>query len=78
LTKAIDMHCYVNVGLLTLGLALAFIAVCLHIGRVFLGAANSNTQFFKPVLTCVIPALLLAGSLFLGFTTGPALLNWLK
>jgi hydrogenase-4 component F len=78
LMKAIDLHYYATTGLLIAGLALAFIVICMHIGRVFLGAANSNTQYFKPVLTSAVPALLLACSLFLGLATGPALWNGLK
>jgi hydrogenase-4 component F len=76
--KALDMHYYATTGLLIVGLALSFIALCMHIGRVFLGAANANTQFFKPILTSTVPALLLACSLLLGLFTGPALWSGLK
>jgi hydrogenase-4 component F len=78
LMKAIDMHCYANAILLMFGLALAFIGVCMHLGRVFLGSANPHMQYFKPILTCAVPALLLAGSLALGFCTSPGLWEGLK
>lgn len=78
LIKAVDMHFYVSAGLLILGLSLAFIVVCMHIGRIFFGVANVNTQYFRPVMTCAIPALLLVFSLLLGLSTGPVLLNGLK
>jgi hypothetical protein len=76
--KAIDMHYYATAGLLIVGLALAFIVVCMHIGRVVLGAANVNTQYFKAVLTSAVPALLLACSLLLGLVSAPALWSGLK
>jgi hydrogenase-4 component F len=78
LMRAIDLHYYATAGLLIVGLALAFIVVCMHIGRVFLGAANTNTQYFKPVLTSAVPAILLACSLALGLITGPALWDCLR
>lgn len=78
LLKAIDMHCYTNAIILVIGLALAFIVVCMHIGRVFLGGANQHMKYFNPVLTCMVPAILLLASLLLGLSTGPALLDSLK
>lgn len=77
LMKIIDLHWYVNAALLLVGLALAFIVVVMHIGRVFLGGDSGHTNYFKPVLSCAIPALLLAGSLYLGLNTAPALWNGL-
>lgn len=78
LMKVIDLHWYANAAVLLVGLALAFIVVVMHIGKVFLGGNNGHTQYFKPVLTCAIPALLLAGSLYLGLNTPPTLWSGLR
>ena len=71
LLRAVEMHCYANVVLLIFALALAFIAVCMHIGRIFLGGANQHMQYFRPVLTSLVPAMLLLVSLILGLSIGP-------
>ncbi len=47
LMRAIDLHYYATAGLLIIGLALAFTVICMHIGRVFLGAANSQHSVFQ-------------------------------
>jgi hydrogenase-4 component F len=77
LMRAIDMHFYATTGLLMVGLALAFITVSMHIGRVFLGAASTQTKYFNPILTSAVPALLLACSLLLGLITVPTFWNGL-
>jgi hydrogenase-4 component F len=73
LMRAIDLHYYVNAALLLIALALSFIVVCMHIGKVVLGAPNVGLHYFQPLATSVIPALLVIGSLFLGLTTGSSI-----
>jgi len=73
LMRAIDLHYYVNAALLLISFALTFIVICMHIGKVVLGAANPNYHYFRPLATSFIPALLIIGSLFLGLTTGSSM-----
>jgi hydrogenase-4 component F len=73
LMRAIDLHYYVNAALLLVALALSCIVLCMHIGKVVLGAPNTALHYFRPLATSVIPALLVIGSLFLGLTTGSSI-----
>lgn len=75
LIKAIESHCYVNAGLLLLGLSLSFIVVCMHVGKVLFGAPNPKFDYFRPIASSTIPALLVICSLFLGLASNPALWN---
>ena len=74
LMKTIDMHYYVNTGLLLISLTLSFIVICMHVGKVILGGPNPNFDYFRPIATSAIPALLILCSLFLGLTSHP--LSW--
>lgn len=73
LMKAMDQHYYVNVALVIIGLSLSFIVVCKHIGKIILGAPNPNLQYFRPLASSAIPALLVISSLCLGLFSGAAL-----
>ena len=69
LMKTIDLHYYVNTGLLLASLALSFIVICMHVGRVLMGGPNPNFNYFRPIATSAIPTLLIICSLFLGLTS---------
>jgi len=70
LMRAFDQRFYINAALLLVGLSLAFIVVCMHIGRIVLGSRNPRLDYFKPAQTSFIPALLVAASLFFGLASG--------
>ena len=74
LMKTIDLHYFINTGLLLVSLALSFIVVCMHVGRVILGGPNPNFSYYRPIATSAIPALLIICSLYLGLTAHP--LGW--
>jgi len=71
LMRAADLHYYVNVVLLIIGVSLSFIAVCMHVGKVIFGTRNPHLQCFRPLASSAIPALLVVCSLFLGLALGP-------
>jgi hydrogenase-4 component F len=71
LMRTLDMHYYVNSGLLLVALTLSFIVICMHVGKVILGGPNPNFNYFRPIATSAIPALLIICSLFLGLTSHP-------
>lgn len=73
LMQAMDQHFYVNAALLLLGLSLSFIVICKHVGGVILGAPNQNMEYFKPLASNAIPALLVLCSLLLGLSAGTSL-----
>jgi len=75
LMRAVDLHHYVNAGLLLIALALSFIVVCMHVGKVFVGAANPELHYFRPFSTSVIPAMLIICSLCLGLATNATVWN---
>ncbi len=72
LMKTIDLHYYVNTGLLLISLTLSFIVVSMHVGRVLLGGPNPNLNYFRPFATSAIPALLIICSLYIGLASQPA------
>jgi hydrogenase-4 component F len=70
LMKTVDKGYYVNFACCLIGISLSFVVICMHIGRVVLGAPNPNFQYFKPISSSAVPALLLICALLLGITTG--------
>jgi hydrogenase-4 component F len=76
LMRTVELHYYINAALLVVGFALSFIVVCMHVGKVVLGAPNSGLHYFRPFASSLIPTLLVMGSLFLGLTTGSSV--WTK
>jgi hydrogenase-4 component F len=71
LMRAFETHYYFNAVLLLLGLSLSFIVISMHIGRVILGAGNPAFQYFRPVASSAVPAILIICSLLIGLTSGP-------
>lgn len=69
LSAGSDLHRSLAVGLLILALALAFIAVSFHIGRILFGTPKSDLSVFRPIGSTIIPALLIVLSLVLGAMT---------
>ncbi len=69
LMRSIELHHYVIAALLIGALALSFIVVCMHVGKIFFGAASPNFQYFRPIATSVIPALLISLSLCIGLAS---------
>ncbi len=78
LMKSIETHYYLNAVLLLTGLSLTFIFVSMHIGKVILGGANSKLNYFQPIASCAIPALLVVCSLILGLTSSSSLCSSLQ
>ncbi len=72
LMKTIDLHYYVNTGLLLISLTLSFIVVCMQVGRVLLGGPNPNFNYFRAFATSAMPALLIICSLYIGLASQPA------
>ena len=70
LMRAIDLHYYVPAILCLIGLSLSFIVICMHVGKVILGTPSANFQYFRPIASSTIPALLILCSLILGITSG--------
>ncbi len=75
LTRLTEVNEWLPVVLLVAGLALSFIAVCVHLGRVLLGKPKPGVAVFHPLATSVVPFLLMGCSLVLGFATGSDLLG---
>lgn len=71
LTRCIEFHQFVAATLVLIGLSLSFVAVCAHVGRLLLGKPKPDAKAFHPLLTSLIPAVLLSLSLILGITVGP-------
>lgn len=69
LVRAVEFKYYLCVCILLASLSLSFIVVCRHVGRMILGAMNPSLQYFKPVLSSTMPALLVIVSLVLGLST---------
>ena len=68
--EAIDLHYYINAVLCLLALSLSFVVICMHVGKVILGTPSPNFQYFRPIASSTIPALLIICSLILGITSG--------
>ncbi len=69
LMRAIDLHYYIPAALCLLGLSLSFVVIAMHVGKVILGTPNANFQYFRPLASSAIPAILILCSLLLGVTT---------
>ncbi|MBY0357155.1 MAG: hypothetical protein K2W82_04065 [Candidatus Obscuribacterales bacterium] len=74
LNELMVMGQFLPVAILLAGLALAFIAVSVHLGQILFGVPKKNFRIFRPTLSSLVPGLLLLGSLVLGFTVTPSLL----
>jgi hydrogenase-4 component F len=69
LMKAVDMRYYVPAGLCLVGLSLSFIVICMHVGKVVLGSPNAKFDYFRPIASSTIPAILILCSIALGVTS---------
>ena len=69
LTRVVDMNHWLIAVALLCGLALAFVAVSIHLGRVLVGKPRADVAAFSPLATSLVPAVLVACSLLLGFVT---------
>lgn len=62
------------VGVLIVGLALSFIAVCIHVASILFGTPKNTTKSFRPVASSLVPALLVVCAIVCGITSLPALI----
>jgi hydrogenase-4 component F len=70
LMKAVDMRHYVPAALCLTALTLSSVVICMHVGKVILGAPNPNFDYFRPYASSTIPAVLVLLSIILGITSG--------
>lgn len=75
LTQSIDGKDWLPATLLVLALALSFVAVCAHLGKVLFGKPKRGVIAFRQTGTSFVPALLIFVSLILGFSTSSNLLG---
>lgn len=52
--------------IMTVAIAISFVAICAHMGKVILGPAKQGFRKFQPVRASIIPAVLVFGTLVLG------------
>jgi hydrogenase-4 component F len=71
LTRSIEMKHFIPAVLVIIGLSLSFVAVSVHIARILLGKPRPDAKVFRPLLTSLVPAILLCCSFLLGITVGP-------
>jgi len=69
---------WILVTTLVAALAIAFVAVSTHVGRILFGGPKPNFAAFQPVRASVVPGILLVGSLFLGIIASPQIWTSLK
>jgi hydrogenase-4 component F len=69
---------WVLVLALVSALGIAFVAVSTHVGRILFGGPKPSFAAFQPVRASFVPAILLAGSLFLGIIVSPQIWTSLK
>ncbi|HEY9870694.1 MAG TPA: proton-conducting transporter membrane subunit [Candidatus Obscuribacterales bacterium] len=75
LTRSTELNEWLVAVILLAALALSFVAVCVHLGRVLVGKPREGVEVFRPIATSVVPLILVGCSLVLGFATGPDLLG---
>lgn len=78
LARSADSKLWIVLGCVTIALAISFIAVCSHLGKILFGTAHPTTATFRPFASSAIPVALVAGAVVLGITALPALLVVLK
>lgn len=78
LVKAFESNHSINAVLLLFAISLSFIVVCMHVGRVLLGAKSPQFDYFRPIASSIIPLGLVLLSLCLGLMVGPVTLGALS
>lgn len=66
-----DQKLWWIVGSLIFGLALSFIAVSVHVSKILFGTPKKQTVSFHPLLSSIVPAILLALTMLAGLTAIP-------
>lgn len=68
LSLSMSNHRWVLVLIMTAAIAISFIAICAHVGKITLGACKLDFKKFQPVRGAVVPAILIFGTFVLGIT----------
>lgn len=71
LTASADMGNWILATALVIGIAIAFVALSTHVGRILFGGAKAKFFPFATVRASLIPAILVAGSLIMGVIINP-------
>jgi hydrogenase-4 component F len=77
LSNSADMNLWIPFVMITFGLALTFVAICVHIGRILIGAPGAIKGGSPSWKLSLIPAALLLCSLLLGVMIDPQMLGGL-
>jgi hydrogenase-4 component F len=78
LAESSDGHHWVIALTLVLSIAVAFVAMCAHVGAILFGAPKEKFDAFKPMQASVVPAMLVACSLILGVAMNQSLIRGLQ
>ncbi len=62
-------HYWLMVGVLLASLAISFLAIAAHLGKILLGTPRNSESIFHPLSSSIVPIALLGFSLVLGITT---------
>lgn len=71
LTETTEHHLWLALMLLLIGLALSFLSVTLHVGRIVCGAPHKQARVLPPLASSLIPGVLILATLLLGVTAIP-------
>ena len=74
LARNADAHNWAIICMLLAALALSFVAICMHVGRLLMGPARPNQMKFSSVSNSIVPAILCVCALVLGMSNLPLLL----
>lgn len=78
LSASTDRHHWIFAVILVVSIAVAFVAVCAHVGAILFGKPKEKFEAFQPLRASVVPAVLVACSFLLGIVVNPGLLGGLK
>jgi len=74
LARNADAHNWAIICMLLAALALSFVAICMHVGRILMGPARPNQLKFSSVSNSIVPAILCVCALALGMSNLPLML----
>jgi hydrogenase-4 component F len=78
LTASTDKQHWIFAVILVISIAVAFVAVCAHVGSILFGKPKDQFDAFQPLRASIVPAVLVACSLLLGIMVNPSMLGGLK
>lgn len=74
LARNADSHNWIIICVLLAALALSFVAICMHVGRLLMGPAKPSQKSLTTLSNSIVPAILCVCALALGLSNLPLLL----